>query len=286
LGMYLVTLAIWATVPVAISGAPLLLTLKKVRTGRQSPFGNSIFDGEELELSPIGDVQYEYDAEDYEDEPNNDEVEIDELYDEEEYGDYEEKFIEPVPVETDYEYDESAGPFGASIFNLDDIETSPIVDIEYEYDYEDYNDIDDTVKEPSKDQSLSKEAPTTKPKTVITSTQQPTAKSVIVKDFPPISYNFKPIHQPSPPKFLSQPQSSPPKLQNKPRPAPVQQTRPNYSHRFTPAELQYMYGKHRQPKNLKPKAKPEQAAQTNPIQGLVLKLRNKVEKIVRFFTGE
>jgi hypothetical protein len=43
-----------------------------------------------------------------------------------------------------------------------------------------------------------------------------------------------------------------------------------------------MYGKHRQQK---PKPKPEQAAQTNPIQALVKKLRKKVQKIDCFVTG-
>ena len=163
---------------------------------------------------------------------------------------------------------------------MDDIETSPIADVEYEYDYEDYNYIDDTVKEPSKDKSSSKAVPATKPKTVIIITEPPTVKSVIVKDFPAISYNFKPIHQQSPPKFQHQP--SPPKLHPKPRPASVHQTQPNYRYRFTPAELHYMYGK---PRQQKPKPKHEQAAQTNPIQDLVKKLRNKVQKIVRFVTG-
>jgi hypothetical protein len=229
---------------------------------------------------------YDYAAEDYEDltiDVDVDEDNLDELYDEEEYGDYEEEFIEPVRDETDYEYDETAGPFGASIFNLDDIETSPIVDVEYEYDYEDYNYIDDTVKEPSKDQSPSKAAPAPTPKTVITITETPTVKTASVKNFPEMSYNFKPIHHQAPPKFQPQPQPTLPNLQPKPRPATVQQTWPTYSYRFTPAELQYMYGKHRQQK---PKTKPEKVVKTNPIQGLVIKLRNKVQKIVRFFAGE
>ena len=55
----------------------------------------------------------------------------------------------------------------------------------------------------------------------------------------------------------------------------------DYRYRFTPAELHYMYGK---PRHQKPKPKPEQAAQTNQIQDLVKKLRNKVQKIVHFFT--
>ena len=160
---------------------------------------------------------------------------------------------------------------------MDDIETSPIADVEYEYDYEDYNYIDDTVKEPSKEKSPSKAAPATKPKTVITITQPPAVKTVNVPDFPAISYNFKPIHQQAPPKF--QPQPSPPKLHPKPRPASVHQTQPNYRYRFTPAELQYMYGKHQKPKQ----PKPEQAA--NLIKVFVKKLRNKVQKIVRFVTG-
>ena len=111
------------------------------------PFGASIFDDEEFELSPIGTVEYEYTEEDYDDDVTDD---IDVLYYEDFYGDYEEEFIEPVSNEVDYEYDESAGPFGNSIFNLDDIEKSPIADVEYEYDYEDYNFIDDTVQEPIK----------------------------------------------------------------------------------------------------------------------------------------
>jgi len=275
--MYWVALAMWAALAVATTGAPSPVQQSSIRVKRQGPFGNSIFDGEEIELSPIGDIEYEYTAEDYADEPIEKEDDLDELYDEEEYGDYDEKFIEPVRNEADYEYDESAGPFGNSIFNLDDIETSPIADIEYEYDYEDYNDIDDTMA--SKNEPPTKTIVKTQPKIVKPIKEPPIKKRIPIKPNPELSYNFKPIYQQHPPKFSPQP--TPPKFNPKPRPASAHHTQPNYGHRFTPAELYYMYGK---PRKQKPSPKPNKVTASNPINSLVKKLRKKMVKIVRFVT--
>ena len=224
-------------------------------------------------MSPIIYVEYDYSEEDYADAQVLKEPTLDELYDEEEYGDYEEPFIEP-PQE-DYVYDDTGGPFGASSFNLDDIETSPIADVEYEYDYEDYNTIDDTpiddedVVQPTKENTpkeiAPKQIPTVKPKIV---------QSIKVKTPPVIYYNFRPVSSSS--HHFSPPQRVKPFVQ------PIRN--PANKYKFSPAELQYMYGK-RQPKipsgqEIK-KKKP-----TNPLEIFVRKLQSKVEKILGFIRGD
>jgi len=268
-----VTSASWALLPVVMSVAPSADQGNSIRVGRQGPFGASIFDGEEFELASIGDIEYEYDSEDYEDEPIDD---LDDLYPEAEYGDYNETFIEPVRNEVDYEYDESIGPFGNSIFDFDDIETSPIADIEYEYDYEDYNYIDDTIEEPSKDKVPSTIDLITKSQGKNPVKETPPPKPTQINSYPLISYNnFKPIYQHN---LKKVPVLAP---QLKPKPRPNLETQFVQSYRFTHAELQYMYGK---PRKQHQKPKPDQTSNTNPFNVLVRRFRTKMGNIVRFVT--
>merc|ERR1712083_430267 len=272
LGMYWVALAIWAFLILGISGAPNNVNSNSIRDARQGPFGASIFDNEEFELSPIGSVEYEYTEEDYEEEVFED---LDVLYSEDFYGDYEEEFIEPIRNEVDYDYDESAVPFGNSIFNLDDIEKSPIADVEYEYDYEDYNYIDDTPQIPIKAETPIKKEIGTEKQTVPPETL-PT-KSIMIKSYPEIIYHkFKPIYVEHEKKLPSSvhPSASAPEFK------PIH-AQPSYNYRFTPAELQYMYGK---PSQQNEKRKPKQIVDTNPFTGLVKHITTKVGNIVRFVT--
>ena len=248
----------------------ILLCEKWINNSSSGPFGASIFDGEEFELAPIGDIEYEYDSEDYEDEPIED---LDALYPEAEYGDYNETFIEPV---VDYEYDESIGPFGNSIFDFDDIETAPIADIEYEYDYEDYNYIDDTIEEPSKDKVPSTIDLITKSKGKNPVKETPPPKPTQINSYPLITYNnFKPIYQHNEKKVTD---LAP---QFKPKARPNLETQFVQSYRFTHAELQYMYGK---PGKQTQKPKPDQTSNTNPFNVLVRCFRTKMGNIVRFVT--
>ena len=58
------------------------------------------------------------------------------LYTEDFYGDYDETFVPPPKVELPD--DPSSNPFGVDI-NFEDYELSDIRNVEYEYDYGDYN---------------------------------------------------------------------------------------------------------------------------------------------------
>ena len=57
------------------------------------------------------------------------------LYTEDFYGDYDDTFVPPVPVTTP----RNANPFGVAI-NFDDYKLSDIRNVEYEYDYDEYED--------------------------------------------------------------------------------------------------------------------------------------------------
>jgi len=231
------------------------------------------------------------------------------LYDEEDYGDYEEPFIEPVREEGDYEYDESAGPFGNSIFDLDEIETDPIADIQYEYDYdydydyEEYNEIDDSIEDNEiKDneiedneiedfeiedndiednEKVSQKDINTTPEPFII--YKPYTYTITrTKVIPIIENNFHPIHQPKTPNFNSPPIPNPIQIYTKqPTPVHVYKHQPKYRYKFTPAELQYMYGKPK-PQQQTKNPKPVKVTRPNPIQGFMRQLTNRVGKMVRF----
>ena len=91
-------------------------------------FGNSVFENENIALNPIGLKEYDY----YDLDNSLDEIEED-LYSENFYGDYDDTFVPPpvVPLK------ETSNPFGIDI-NFDDYKLSDIRNVEYEYDYDDY----------------------------------------------------------------------------------------------------------------------------------------------------
>ena len=95
-------------------------------------FGSSIFENETIKLNSIKDEEYDYDELDNEI--------LDDVYSEDFYGDYDETFVPPPPAELPSE--ESSNPFGMKI-NFDDYKLSNIRDVEYEYDYEDYDYVDE-----------------------------------------------------------------------------------------------------------------------------------------------
>jgi len=108
-----------------------LLVLRQASAGERGErglFGNSVFENEEIALNPIREVEY-----DYYDLDNALDGREEDLYSEDFYGDYDDSFVPPPVVALP----ETSNPFGIDI-NFDDYKLSDIRNIEYEYDYEDY----------------------------------------------------------------------------------------------------------------------------------------------------
>ena len=101
-------------------------------------FGDSVFENEKISLNPIRLKEYDY----YDLDNSLDEKEED-LYSENFYGDYDDSFVPPpvVPLK------ETSNPFGIDI-NFDDYKLSDIRNVEYEYDYDDYEEENEIVKSP------------------------------------------------------------------------------------------------------------------------------------------
>ena len=97
-------------------------------------FGTSVFENETIRLNPIKDVEYDY--------SDLDNEIPDDVYTEDFYGDYDETFVPP-PVETP---PPSNNPFGIDI-NFDDYKLSDIRNIEYEYDYSNYDEEDNEIED-------------------------------------------------------------------------------------------------------------------------------------------
>lgn len=93
-------------------------------------FGTSVFENETIRLNPIKDVEYDY--------SDLDNEIPDDVYTEDFYGDYDETFVPP-PVVTP---PPSNNPFGIDL-NFDDYKLSDIRNIEYEYDYANYDEEED-----------------------------------------------------------------------------------------------------------------------------------------------
>ena len=158
-------------------------------------FGTSVFENEKIALNPIGEIEY-----DYTEELDNDIPDVEEdLYTEDFYGDYDDTFVPPVPVTTP----RNANPFGVAI-NFDDYKLSDIRNVEYEYDYDEYEDTEIETNEVGDE-----------------------AADIVRDGVSPDAIN-ETGNTPTPPRpvFQSQPR---PQLKTKPQ-AP----------RFSPTQLQYM----------------------------------------------